>query len=311
MHHALKNIRTDLASEAFAAVPEVRGARIEEKRPQEGVSVTRVEILNEEGEEALGKPRGNYITIDAPELRNNDPLLRERVVQVLAEELRALCGPLEDRDTVLIAGLGNRTITADALGPDVTERVMVSRHVTEYLPEQVDERVRPVCAMAPGVLGVTGIETGEMVLGAVERVRPRLVIAVDALASRSTERISTTVQLADTGIRPGSGLGGGRMELTRETLGVPVIAIGVPTVVHASTISQDAVTLLLEEMGAEAEGEELVELVGRVVSEKIGPLIVTPKEIDCIIERSADLVAAGIDLALHGVTLEELRRFLR
>ena len=311
MHHALKNIRTDLASEAFAAVPEVRGARIEEKRPQEGVSVTRVEILNEEGEEALGKPRGTYITIDAPELRNNDPLLRERVVQVLAEELRALCGPLEDRDTVLIAGLGNRTITADALGPDVTERVMVSRHVTEYLPEQVDERVRPVCAMAPGVLGVTGIETGEMVLGAVERVRPRLVIAVDALASRSTERISTTVQLADTGIRPGSGLGGGRMELTRETLGVPVIAIGVPTVVHASTISQDAVTLLLEEMGAEAEGEELVELVGRVVSEKIGPLIVTPKEIDCIIERSADLVAAGIDLALHGVTLEELRRFLR
>lgn len=311
MHHALKNIRTDLASEAFAAVPEVRGARIEEKSPQEGVTVTRVEILNEEGEEALGKPRGNYITIDAPELRENNPLLRERVIRVLAEELRALCGPLEDRDTVLIAGLGNRTITADALGPDVTERVMVSRHVTEYLPEQVDERVRPVCAMAPGVLGVTGIETGEMVLGAVERVRPRLVIAVDALASRSTERISTTVQLADTGIRPGSGLGGGRMELTKETLGVPVIAVGVPTVVHASTISQDAVALLLEEMGAEAEGEELVELVGRVVSEKIGPLIVTPKEIDCIIERSADLVAAGIDLALHGVTLEELRRFLR
>lgn len=311
MHQALANIRTDLANEAFCAVPEIKGARIEERSAAEGVLITRVEILDEEGEALLGKPKGNYITVDAPGLSENDPLLRERVICVLAEELKALFGPLKEKDTVLVAGLGNRTITADALGPEVTEKITVSRHVTEYLPEQADERMRPVCAMAPGVLGVTGIETGEMVLGAVERVKPRLVIAVDALASRSTERISTAVQLADTGIRPGSGLGGGRMELSEKTLGVPVIALGVPTVVHASTISQDAVTLLLEEMGAQREGEELIELVGKVVSEKIGPLIVTPKEIDAIIDRSSDLLAAGIDLALHDVTLEELRRFLR
>ena len=311
MHQKLKNIRTDLACEAFSAVAGVRGARLRETQPAQGVSVTTVEILDEEGEAALGKPRGTYVTIDAPGLWENDPALEERTAKVLAAQLREMSGALEKRDTVLIAGLGNRTITADALGPGVTERVLVSRHVTEYLPEQADERVRPVCAMSPGVLGVTGIETGEMVLGAVQRVKPALVLAVDALASRSTERISTTIQLADTGIRPGSGLGGSRMELTKETLGVPVIALGVPTVVHASTISQDAVALLLEEMGAQAEGEELVALVGKVVSEKIGPLIVTPKDIDCIVARSAALLAMGIDLALHGLCAEELRKIVR
>ncbi len=305
-----RNVRTDLAQEAFACLPDTPGVRAREEQPMEGITVTHVEILTPEGEAALGKPVGTYVTIDAPNLQGQDGMLEERVAQVLSKELEKMLGPLGDRDTVLVAGLGNDAITPDALGPRVVAKTAVSRHVTEYLKDQVDERVRPVCAISPGVLGVTGIETGEILRGVVERVRPRAVIAIDALASRSTERISTTIQLADTGIQPGSGLGNRRMEISRESLGVKVIAIGVPTVVHASTISQDAVTLLLEEMGAASEGHDLVELVGKVVNEKIGPLVVTPKEIDRIIEDSARVVSTGINMALHGVTMEEVRRFL-
>jgi spore protease len=304
-------VRTDLASEAVAEKAGLPGIRVSQEHPQEGIMVTRVFIDTDEAAKELGKGVGAFVTIDAPRLTENDPAYRERVEQVLQTELSGLISGLKKGDTVLIIGLGNRTIMPDALGPAVVDKVVVSRHVTQYLPDLVDERVRPVCAIAPGVLGVTGIETGEVVLGLVEKVKPALVIAIDALASRSTDKISTSVQLTDTGVQPGSGMGTGRMQLTRETLGVPVIALGVPTVVHASTISQDAVSLLLNEMGEKEEnGSQLVELVGKVVSEKIGPLVVTPKDIDCIIDRSAELLASGIDMALHNIGQEELRRFL-
>lgn len=304
-------VRTDLASEAVAEKTGLPGIRVSEEHPGDGIMVTRVFIDTKEAAQELGKSVGAFVTIDAPKLTENDPVYREKVEQILHTELSGLTAELKQGDTVLIIGLGNRTITPDALGPLVVDKVAVSRHVTQYLPELVDERVRPVCAIAPGVLGVTGIETGEVVLGLVEKVKPALVIAIDALASRSTDKISTSVQLTDTGVQPGSGLGNGRMQLTKETLGVPVIAIGVPTVVHASTISQDAVSLLLNEMGEKEENSaQLVDLVGKVVSEKIGPLVVTPKDIDCIIDRSAELLATGIDMALHNLNQEELRRFL-
>jgi len=304
-------VRTDLASEAVAGRADLPGIRVSEEHPEDGIAVTRVFIDTEQAARELGKSVGSFVTIDAPKLTENDQLYREKVEQVLKTELTGLISCLKKGDTVLVIGLGNRTITPDALGPLVVDKVAVSRHVTQYLPELVDERVRPVCAIAPGVLGVTGIETGEVVLGLVEKIKPALVIAIDALASRSTEKISTSVQLTDTGVQPGSGLGNGRMQLTKETLGVPVIAIGVPTVVHASTISQDAVSLLLNEMGEKEENSaQLLELVGKVVSEKIGPLVVTPKDIDTIVDRSADLIATGIDLTLHDLNQEELRRFL-
>ncbi len=304
-------VRTDLASEAVAERRGLPGIRVREEHPGEGITVTRVFIDTEGAAKELGKSVGAFVTIDAPRLTENDPLYREKVERVLNAELSGLTTELKKGDTVLIVGLGNRTITPDALGPAVADKVAVSRHVTQFLPNQVDDRVRPVCSIAPGVLGVTGIETGEVVLGLVEKVRPALVIAIDALASRSTDKISTSVQLTDTGVQPGSGLGNARMQLTRETLGVPVIAMGVPTVVHASTISQDAVSLLLNEMGEKEENSaQLIELVGKVVSEKIGPLVVTPKDIDCIIERCAELLATGIDMTLHGLGQEELRRFL-
>lgn len=306
-------IRTDLAMEAAAGYgKKLKGVRVREQQEGENIKITRVEIMDDEGEKALGKPQGNYITIDAPKLRERDAEYEEQVTGLLARELGLLLGPLGNRDTVLIVGLGNRAITPDALGPEVVEGITVSRHVTEYLPEQVDERVKPVCAIAPGVLGVTGIETGEVVRGLVEKIRPRVVIAIDALASRSTERISTSIQLSDTGIQPGAGLGNRRMELSRKTLGVKVIALGMPTVVHAATISQDAVSMLLEKMGSpDAQQEQmLIDLVGEIVSERIGPLVVTPKEIDQIISDSARVLSGSINMAVHGVTLEELRRFL-
>jgi len=307
----MMGVRTDLASEAVAERKEMPGIRVSEEEPEKGISVTRVFIDTEDAAKELGKAVGRFVTIDAPNLADKDPEYREKVELVLKKELLDLIGQLKKGDAVLVAGLGNRTITPDALGPAVADKVLVSRHVTEYLPDQVDDRVRPVCSIAPGVLGMTGIETGEVIQGVVEKVHPALVIAIDALASRSTERISTSVQLTDTGVQPGSGIGNARMQLTKETLGVPVIALGVPTVVHASTISQDAVTLLLNEMGEDAEkGRQLVELAGKVVSERIGPLVVTPRDIDSIIDRSAELLSAGIDMALHGVNQEELRRFL-
>ena len=296
-----QQIRTDLAQEAYASVPQARGVMSTEEQAGEGISITRVKIVNQEGVDALGKPVGNYITIDVPRLLERDVDLEQRVIETLAREIRAMLGPIGEKDTVLVAGLGNREVTPDSLGPRVAAGTLVSRHITQYLPDLIDERVRPVCTVAPGVLGVTGIETGDVMKGLVQRVSPKVVIAVDALASRATDRISTVIQLTDTGIAPGGGVGNQRMELTQKTLGVPVIGIGVPTVVHASTISQDAVALLMQEVGEQEKEQALVELVGKIVSEKIGPLIVTPKEIDQIVADVSKVVAGGINLALHGV----------
>jgi spore protease len=219
-------------------------------------------------------------------------------------------------DPVMVVGLGNRAVTPDSLGPKVVEKTLVTRHLHEYLPEQVDERMRPVCAFAPGVLGITGMETGEMVRGVLEKIKPRLVVAIDALASRSTGRISTTFQLADTGIHPGSGIGNRRMRLDEETLGVPVVALGVPLVVHASTLSRDAVSLLLSHTRAAESDEDseeedrLLSLMDELVSEKIGPLIVTPKEIDAIVSDCSSLVARAVNLALHELDLFEIERMM-
>ena len=305
-----KAIRTDLASEAVEGWEDTEGVRCESREAGRGVRVTRVRILSESAAKRFGRPQGNYATIDAPGLSENDPALNERVICAFAEELGEFVKGLKEEETVLVAGLGNRAITADALGPQTAEKVLVSRKITEFLPDAMEGKVRPVCAVAPGVLGVTGIETGEILKGVAERVRPQLILAVDALASRSTERIANSIQITDTGICPGSGLGNNRAGLSEQTMGLPVVAIGVPTVVHASTISQDAVDLLLDEMGEKGNRETLLSLVGKVVSEKIGPLIVTPKDIDVMSERLSGILAQDIDLCLHGLSLPKLRQLL-
>ncbi|MBZ4644693.1 MAG: spore protease [Petroclostridium sp.] len=323
------SIRTDLALEAREMYKqnaqqesEVPGVEVVTEGSKD-ISVTRVKITSLDGVEAMGKPMGNYITIEVPRLRENDPDLHEEVCKVFAKELFNIV-KIDKKATVLVVGLGNWNVTPDALGPKVVSSLMVTRHLLEYIPEQVDEGVRPVCAIAPGVLGLTGIETGEIIRGIVDRVKPDLVIAIDALASRRMDRISTTIQIADTGINPGSGVGNKRMGLTIQTLGVPVIAIGVPTVVDAATMANDTIDLMIDSMLKQVEQgsafyemlknmdkNEKFTLIQEILSPYIGNLMVTPKEVDTIIEDVSKVIANGINIALHeGIGLEDVNRYV-
>ena len=283
---------TDLAMESRGAQPE------QTKTLQNGIERTVVTVRDAQTAQALGRPMGVYVTLSCPQ-RMSIELGTRRALS--AELGRAIAGMLpEDCRTVLVVGLGNRTVTPDALGPRTVERVLVTRHMDGCLPQDVEEKLRSVCAAAPGVLGVTGIETAEVLRGMVEHVRPDAMIAVDALAARSSQRICSTIQIADTGITPGSGVGNHRKALTAQTLGIPVIAVGVPRVVYASTIARDAMGYLSAIDGAsEADEERLAACVERVVTQRLGDLIVTPREVDALVERMAGIVAEGVNLALH------------
>lgn len=317
---ATKEVANEAKEQAYSGTPP--GIEVENAGATD-IKITRVRVVSPAGEQAIGKPIGNYITIEIPGLKDNDQELYENSCKALAKELASLT-KLGENSTVMIVGLGNWNVTPDALGPKVVSSVMVTRHLLQYVPEQVDKGVRPVCAVAPGVLGITGIETGEIVRGIVEKVKPDLVIAIDALASRKMERVSTTIQIADTGISPGSGVGNKRMELSQATLGVPVIAIGVPTVVDAATMANDTIDLVMDSMISHAskgtefynmlngiDRNEKYELIQEVLKPYIGNLIVTPKEIDEIIERISKVIANGLNIALHqGITLNDVNRYV-
>ncbi|MBR5287821.1 MAG: GPR endopeptidase [Clostridia bacterium] len=289
----MRQIWTDLALEAGAAElePEVR-------QLEHGIEQTTVSIRDDETAARFGRPAGTYVTLSCLQSLSIDLSTREALSRQLAH---ALCGMLpKDTERVLVVGLGNRSVTPDALGPRTVDRVLVTRHLGACLPQDVREGMRSVCAAAPGVLGVTGIETAEVIRGMTEHVAPDVVIAVDALAARSSARICSTIQIADTGIAPGSGVGNHRQALNLETLGVPVIAIGVPMVVYAAKIAGDALSAFAEADGASAEDEQrLAQVVERVVSERLGDLIVTPREVDALVERMSGILAEGINLALH------------
>ncbi|HWI60325.1 MAG TPA: GPR endopeptidase [Symbiobacteriaceae bacterium] len=312
---------TDLAVEATAAVrgdahTEIPGVRMSEERT-DAATVSWVEVFSPEGEKTIGKPIGNYITIDAPGLRRRNRDLQEQVGKVLVDQLAKLLH-LTENGSALIVGLGNWNATPDALGPRVTSKVMVTRHLHDYVPADVAGGLRKVAAISPGVLGITGIETAEIILGIVEKIKPSVVIAVDALAARSVERIGTTVQLADTGINPGSGIGNQRKGLNKNTLGVPVIAIGVPTVVHASTIAHDTMEALHSQFqGQKAffqlfnSPQERREMINQVISPTVGELVVTPKEIDDMIEDMSKVIAGALNAVLHtSVSSQELLKYL-
>lgn len=301
------NIYTDLAREAREINPDIPGVS-EQEEVFEEASVSRISVESYSASELLGKPIGRYFTIEAPKLSMRDTEVFRAVARILAKELETLLPEAckngspksEDEGSILIVGLGNRYITPDALGPRVVEKSFVTRHITQHLPDIIGEPMRAVAAVAPGVLGTTGVETLEMLRGLVERIQPAAVIAIDALASRRAGRISTTVQLTDTGISPGSGVGNnGRLGLTPESLGVPVVAIGVPTVVMASTISQDTITLIADHTGLHHEEQSMIALAAKVLHEEFGPMIVTPKEIDTIVADMAGILAEGINLCLH------------
>ena len=228
---------------------------------------------------------------------------------------------LKKDDPVLVVGLGNWQITADSLGPKVISSLLVTRHMFELLPEEIEEGVRPVSALSPGVLGLTGIETGEIIKGVTDRVKPALIIAIDSLAARSLGRISTTIQLADTGITPGAGIGNHRQGLTLESLGVPVIAIGVPTVVDAATMANDTIDLIIDHLKANKttknsmkcysiNHDEKYSLIKQAQGTELIDLVVTPKEVDEIIEDISEIIANAINIALHeSVTLGDLNKY--
>ena len=284
--------RTDLAVEATQLWQEQAGETTQLRGVQardsvrEGYKVTTVRILDESGAQALGKPVGTYITVELDGLLRREEDAFPRAARALAAELRGLLD-LKEGDAVLVVGLGNRAITPDGIGPKAADYTLVTRHLVEQVPEQFGA-FRPVSALAAGVLGTTGMESGELISAVVEKTRPACVLAVDALASRSLRRVGRTVQLSDTGIVPGSGVGNHRMALNRETLGVPVIAIGVPTVVDAATLACD----LLSEAGRE-------DLDPAALSGAGENLIVTPREVDTQVGDLAKVIGYGIDLALQ------------
>lgn len=314
-------INLDLAIEAQEIVRGQTGQEIPgvamDRETYHYATVTTVKIIEKSAEEIMGKPQGTYITIEAPSLRDNDPQAHQEVVEVLAEHLSRLYNLKADA-SVLVVGLGNWNATPDALGPKTAEQVLVTRHIFNFAPSEVQEGMRPVSAVAPGVLGITGIETAEIIKGIVDNTQPDLVIAIDSLASRSVERIATTIQIADTGVAPGSGIGNKRKGINLETMGVPVIAVGVPTVCHAAVIASDAIQRLFENfkdnpgINQAYQQQKVQDTISEVLAPFGGHLMVTPKEVDMLIDNTSKIIAGGISASLHqGINSEDYTSYLQ
>lgn len=315
--------RTDLAIEANEilrrAAPASPSGVDESFEDLDGIRVSRVHVRTKVAEKRLGKKKGHYTTLEAPGLRHRDPDLQERVAEQFAKEFASILS-LPDDATILVVGLGNGHVTPDSLGPLVVRKLFVTRHLFHYMPQVLGDGkgYRSVSAVSPGVLGLTGIETSEIIRGIVEKVHPDAVIAIDALASRSLSRVNSTIQISDSGIQPGAGVGNKRKALDAETLGIPVIAIGIPTVVDAATIANDAIEVVLQQLKERVPGNGVNQVFDQLSSvekwqmirEVLDPLgnnlVVTPKEIDEFMEDVAQVVAKGLNVALHpAMTLED------
>ena len=292
----MKSPRTDLAMESFGASgkSEMPGVRVSQWETG-GVQLTEVVISDAGSAEELGKACGKYLTLESPLLRERDPEMRMAMAALLGEELARLL-PEDESAPVLVVGLGNRFITPDSLGALTVDRTLVTRHMTGSDFFRSD--LRSVCAVAPGVLGVTGVETLEMVRSLTESVRPGAVICIDSLSARSSARIGSTLQLTDTGIQPGAGVGNLRQALSAETLGVPVVAVGMPTVIYAATLARDAFEAL-SDPDAPQDEVALDAMERELLSEDVGEMIVTPREIDALIVDAAGIIASGLNRALH------------
>ena len=309
------DFRTDLADERqdiYRKINNIQedipGIETESQDISENIRVGRVKILDAQGEKKLGKPVGTYITIDVKKLKiASDDDIQKASEVVTAELTKVLEKHIDKKDDILVVGLGNGYVTPDSLGPKVVKEVDITRHFLKYTPQYIDPNTRPVSAVAPGVLGTTGIETMEIVQGIVENVKPKLVIVIDSLASKSIERISSTIQIADTGIVPGAGVDNIRNELSQKTLGIPVIAIGVPMVVDLATITDNCLDIFIDNLQKESKSNEILnrlkeqsnyDEIKSALSIKEFNMIVTPKEIDELIENMKDVVVRGINFAL-------------
>ena len=288
------NIRTDLAVEAremyVGKEKEVSGISIKENKKGD-ILITEVEISDEKSANKINKPVGKYTTIESESFKILSPDFLNESSYVLKEELEKI-KESKDYKNVLVVGLGNANITSDSLGPRVVSKIMVTRHIKEYMPKHLDDDIIPVSALSPGVLGITGIETNDIISALTKKLKPDLIIAIDALASSSPKRISTTIQITDTGINPGSGISNNRKEISKKSLNTPVIAIGVPTVVDLLSIAKF--------------------IYPKIEKTEIGKdFFVTPKEIDKLIENMSKIIANGINLSLHkNIDLEYIEAFI-
>lgn len=282
------NFRTDLALERreYIKEKEIDGIICREETVS-GTKITTISVINENGEKTLGKPKGKYITIEANSFLKN-PDLSDNIIEVLADQISSL---IPKEGSVLVVGLGNESITPDALGPKCVSLLLATRHISGEFARSIGlDDLRSAAGISPGVLGKTGIETAEIIEAVADKINPSAVIAIDALASRRLSRLGNTVQMTDSGISPGSGVGNKRSSINEQTLRVPVIAIGVPTVVDGATMALD----LLEDHGVDTK-----ELENDESFKKEGMVMVTPKEIDLVIDRAAQLIAMGINRALQ------------
>lgn len=302
------DFRTDLAVERrdlFKKInnisEDIPGIESEEKQVSESIHVYKVIVKDNDGASAIQKPIGNYVTIDVKKMKNIQDEEKEQIAYTVSSELQQLINKLiSSKDEILVVGLGNLYSTPDSLGPKVIQNIDVTRHIFKYLPQYVNEGDREVSAISPGVLGSTGIETQEILKGIVNNVKPKLIIAIDSLASKSVDRISSSIQISDTGIIPGAGVGNKRRELSQGTLGVPVISIGIPTVLDFATIVSEGLDLFIESLQEKAMSNEYLnglkdkdnyEDVKDALNIGEYNMIVTPKEIDELIENMKDIVA--------------------
>ena len=298
-------VRTDLVLEARESITEgkeeLHGVKVAEYELSENnIHITKVMIESKNAAKTMGKPIGTYITIEAPELLEADEDYHREISKCLADELQEMLPMKENGGSVLVVGLGNREVTADALGPRVLDNLYITRHIVRTYGKAAYENtlVNEVSSFEPGVMAKTGMESAEIVKGVVTEAKPDALIVVDALAARSTKRLNRTIQIANTGIQPGSGVGNHRNALTEETLGIPVIAIGVPTVVDAATIVNDA----LEKISSnkkELEHFKSMERFHRTYSE-LNNMYMTGKDVDAMIKRVSFTLSEGINMALSG-----------
>ena len=298
-----RRIRTDLAletTERFAEEnAEIRGVEVHEEYDEEkDVRTTVVKIVTENGAKSMGRPQGTYITIEAPELSTPDEDYHREISEEISTHLRKLID-LKKEKSVLVVGLGNAAITADALGPQVVNNLLMTRHIIkEYgLRGIKHEKMHRISGIAPGVMAQTGMETAEIVQGIVSETKPDVVVAIDALAARSVRRLSRTIQITDTGIHPGSGVGNHRNGLTEENLQVKVIGIGVPTVVDAATIVHDSMAHLLDAL----EETEQKEFLDEMIAPNLYSMFVTPKDVDETIKYLSFMISEGLNIAFSQV----------
>lgn len=289
------NYRTDLAierkeiiDEEAGGTVEIKGIRMEKTDYGEDVIATRINILDDDGADKLGKPVGTYITIETTGIIDDNENIKDNAVTAVSEELKKLIR-FHYKLKVLIAGLGNRQVTPDSLGPETASKIRVTAHLFTMLGADGDNEMSNVSCVIPGVTATTGMETADMIRKVVELSEPEVIIVVDSLAARNIERVSTTIQITDTGISPGAGMGNNRRGINEETTGVKVIAIGVPTVIDATTIVRDA---LADNTHSTDEIEKYVEMHDQ-------QMIVTSTDIDMIIKEFSDIIATGINKTLH------------